>query len=141
MPRRGGRQSLGDISLQLRIQLWDAIHHNRTLYGKKCSSIRSFFNAVDAARKGSVGRKALGAAMGRLDVGLSEAQVERLLRSMDSDNSGAVDFGAPRSPLPPSPARARSHRAPVRSRVCLVDARRGDVGRDGGDRRRSELRG
>ena len=95
MPRRGGRQSLGDISLQLRIQLWDAIHHNRTLYGKKCSSIRSFFNAVDAARKGSVGRKALGAAMGRLDVGLSEAQVERLLRSMDSDNSGAVDFGAP----------------------------------------------
>eukprot|EP01043_Picozoa_sp_COSAG02_P059982 COSAG02_NODE_7746_length_2863_cov_41.939942_1_plen_522_part_10 len=86
------RSTLGFISHTLRIQLWDAIHHGRTLYGKPCTSIRSFFKAVDKANKGSVRRNALGAALTRLDVGLSEAQVVRLLKTMDADNSGGVDF-------------------------------------------------
>ena len=89
---KGSQPTLGFISHTLRIQLWDAIHHGRTLYGKPCTSIRSFFRAVDKANRGSVRRTALGAALTRLDVGLSEAQVARLLKTMDADNSGGVDF-------------------------------------------------
>lgn len=71
-------------------QLWSAIHSKRQLFGQTVQSVTSFFQAVDSEGKGSVGIADLRRAMQRLDVGLSSAQITRLLASIDADQSGAI---------------------------------------------------
>ena len=84
--------SLSDVQLQLRIQLWDAIHFRRSLYGRRCTSLRTFFNAVDQAKTGCVGHDDFREALARLDVGSTLPQLNCLLRTMDSDGDGTVCF-------------------------------------------------
>ena len=86
------RGTLKDVQLQLRIQLWDAIYFTRSLYGKRCGSLRAFFSAVDQDGNGIVGHDELREALVRLDVGTTLPQLEALLRSMDSDSDGTVCF-------------------------------------------------
>ena len=72
-------------------QLWSAIHSKRQLFGQTVQGPSSFFQAVDTDCKGSVGIADLRRAMQRLDVGLSSAQITRLLATIDTDNSGAIE--------------------------------------------------
>lgn len=90
--RRVKRGTLSDVQLQLRIQLWDAIHYGRSLYGKRCFTLPSFFKAVDQDKNGIVGHDELREALVRLDVGTTLPQLTFLLRTMDSDNDGTVCF-------------------------------------------------
>ena len=84
--------SLSDVQLQLRIQLWDVIHYRRSLYGRRCCSLRAFFKAVDQKKKGFVGHDDFREALVRLDVGSTLPQLNCLLRTMDSDGDGTVCF-------------------------------------------------
>ena len=96
-------------------QLWSAIHSKRQLFGRVVQDISSFFAAADRDDKGSVGlvcatqssgcvcsvgpflrdclclQADLRRAMQRLDVGLSSAQITRLLATIDTDKSGAIE--------------------------------------------------
>jgi hypothetical protein len=90
--RRVKKGTLSDVQLQLRIQLWDAIHYGRSLYGKRCFTLPAFFKAVDQDKNGIVGHDELREALVRLDVGTTLPQLTFLLRTMDSDSDGTVCF-------------------------------------------------
>ena len=72
-------------------QLWSAIHSKRPLFGRVVQDISSFFAAADRDAKGSLCRSDLRRAMQRLDIGLSSAQITRLLATIGTDNSGAIE--------------------------------------------------
>ena len=67
-------------------QLWDAIHHGRTLFGHRCSDVASFFQAADRDGSGAITRRELSAAMVRLDLGLSPQQLDRMLSTIDGQD-------------------------------------------------------
>ena len=67
-------------------QLWDAIHHGRTLFGHRCSDVASFFTAADRDGSGAITRRELSAAMIRLDLGLSPQQLDRMLSTIDGQD-------------------------------------------------------
>ena len=72
--------------------LWEAIHIGRTLYGKPCTDLRSFFDACDTDGHEAIVNDRLSDAMMRLGVGLTSAQVETLLATIEVDVSGTVDY-------------------------------------------------
>ena len=76
----------------LRKVLWDAIHHERLLYGKKVHNLKSFFRVMDQTGERGVRKWELRQAMDRMDMGLSRVQHDRLLRTIDTDLSGLIDF-------------------------------------------------
>ena len=49
----------GAGALELTAALWDAIHHRRTLYGRVCSDVRAFFDAIDQGNTGQITREEL----------------------------------------------------------------------------------
>ncbi len=67
-------------------QLWAAIHHERTLFGRPCRNVRTFFDAADRDGSGALTRRELSAAMVRLDVGLSPVQLDRMLSTIDAED-------------------------------------------------------
>jgi len=73
--------------------LWEAVHtRRRTLYGRRCKDMASFFAAVDKDQTGTITRHELREAMVRLDVGLSPVQLDRLVRTIDTDRSGGIEY-------------------------------------------------
>lgn len=76
-------------------QIWSAIHHERTLFGKPCHNVRTFFDAADRDGSGTLTRRELSAAMVRLDMGLSPLQLDRMLSTIDAqdgDKDGLVQY-------------------------------------------------
>lgn len=71
-------------------QLWAAIHHERTLFGRPCRNVRTFFDAADRQSTGALTRRELADAMVRLDMGLSPVQLDRMLSTIDAED-GAKD--------------------------------------------------
>jgi hypothetical protein len=83
-------QSRGDVSIPDTVQaamlrvLWEAIHYrSRTLYGRRCTDLRSFFDAADEGRSGLISRTQLRKALAQLDVGLTSLQLERLVATLE----------------------------------------------------------
>jgi Ca2+-binding EF-hand superfamily protein len=72
--------------------LWEAIHHGRTLYGRPCKDLRSFFDACDTEGHEAIVNDRLSDAMLRLGVGLTPQQVETLISTIDVDVTGTVDY-------------------------------------------------
>jgi hypothetical protein len=66
--------------------LWEAIHHGRTLYGRPCTDLRSFFEACDTEGHEAIVNDRLSDAMLRLGVGLTPQQVETLIDTIDVSN-------------------------------------------------------
>ena len=102
------------VELALRKALWEAIHYGRTLYGRPCSDLASFFAAVDHDGCDAVTCPELSQALTRLDVGLSAVQLDRLLATLDTNRDGVVSYrefkrwmnqGKPRCWSPPRSAR------------------------------------
>lgn len=63
--------------------LWEAIHHGRTLYGRPCKDLRSFFDACDPEGHEAIVNDRLSDAMLRLGVGLTPQQVDTLISTID----------------------------------------------------------
>ena len=83
----------GDINEQKMLGvLWGAIHHGRTLYGRPCTDLRSFFDACDTDGREAIVTDRLQDAMLRLGVGLTDQQVAALIQTIEVDVSGTVDF-------------------------------------------------
>ena len=73
--------------------LWDTVNKGgRTLYGKPCTDLRSFFDALDADGQGIIVRDRLRDALVRLGIGLTKAQANVLVNRIDADIEGTVDF-------------------------------------------------
>ena len=90
VPRPGTRLGAAVEPLLLE-QLWAAIHSRRTLFGRTVENARDFFDAADRDGKGSISPADLRRAMHRLDVGLSSTQISRLLATVDTSRSGAIE--------------------------------------------------
>ena len=67
--------------------LWEAIHHGRTLYGRPCTDLRSFFEACDTEGHEAIVNDRLRDALLRLGVGLTTQQVETLISTIDVSNT------------------------------------------------------
>lgn len=80
------------VEISLKKALWRAMHAGRTMFGKKISSLRAFFAAIDEDGGGTVTRRELHAALLRLDVGAQPRQIGRLLQTIDDDSGGDIDF-------------------------------------------------
>ena len=76
----------------VRQSLWTAIHHRRTLFGRECWNVRSFFKAVDKDGSRIISKSELRQALQRLDVPVSLEQLEALLSTIDTDGSDGIDF-------------------------------------------------
>ena len=70
----------------------DAIGQGRSLFGVQCSDVRSFFSVVDRDGSGWLSRQELQDAMSRLDMGLVDEQLRRLMHSIDTDHDDMVSF-------------------------------------------------
>eukprot|EP01043_Picozoa_sp_COSAG02_P010656 COSAG02_NODE_379_length_23528_cov_140.781510_12_plen_1640_part_00 len=70
----------------------DAIGQRRSVFGVQCRDIRSFFSAVDRDGNGWLSLEELQDAMSRLDMGLVDEQLRRLVRTIDTDSDGQVTF-------------------------------------------------
>lgn len=72
--------------------IWEAIHHGRTLYGRPCKDLRSFFDACDREGHEAIVNDRLSDAMLRLGVGLTPQQVETLISTIDVSNPDSLLF-------------------------------------------------
>ena len=70
----------------------EAIKAGRTLYGKKLTSVRDFFEAVDVDGDGHLTVGELRKAFTRLGLGLSQNMVEDIIMSIDLDSGGKVEY-------------------------------------------------
>ena len=75
--------------------VWDAIHHavdGRTLFGRPCSDLRSFFDACDEDRAGAIGCAKLADALVRLNLGIGPSEAEAWVRTISVQVEGAIEF-------------------------------------------------
>ena len=101
--------------------LWQAVHSRRSLFGTICHDLPTFFAAVDRSSTGMLSQEELRDAFARLDVGLTDTQLDRLMATVDTAHSGRIDFveferwmlagglssaALPESPLPWNPVAA-----------------------------------
>ena len=71
----------------------DAVHHGgRTLYGRKCTDLRSFWTACDREGTQSILGDRLSDAMVRLGLGLNKAQAKSLVAGIAVDVPGTCDY-------------------------------------------------
>jgi hypothetical protein len=106
--------------------LQEAMRHERRLFGRKLGSPAEMFAAIDRDDDGHITLDELNQGLRRLDVGLSEDQVERLLGIVDKNQDACIDQGefealfqlllgdAP--PPPPPPPAEPSHAELVMAR-------------------------
>lgn len=72
--------------------LQDAVHAQRSLFGRTCHDVPSFFVAADRSDTGHLSRSELHDAFSRLDVGLTAVQLGRLMATLDADRDGKVSL-------------------------------------------------
>jgi Ca2+-binding EF-hand superfamily protein len=70
----------------------EEVEVNRSLFGKKLTDARALFDAMDKDGGGVITGTELGAAMQRLGMGLSEAQLQNVLNVLDTDGDGQVTY-------------------------------------------------
>merc|ERR1712196_181150 len=75
--RKDSGSSRGDMDL-IASQIFEAVGHRRELFGQVVSSLTTLFSAIDTNDDGIISLEELRAALRRLDVGLSEMQLNRL---------------------------------------------------------------
>ena len=68
------------------------IKGNRQLFGEKISDVAGLFRAIDADGGGTIERGEFGAALARLGLGLSTAQLSELWSGLDADGNGVIDY-------------------------------------------------
>jgi hypothetical protein len=73
-------------------ELRDVLASDRTLFGKKMHSARDLFDQMDRDGNGLVEVQELQTAFQRLGLGISAAQLDHLVRLIDSDNNGTIDY-------------------------------------------------
>ena len=107
--------------------LYEALKHEREVYGTVCKDAPSLFAAVDRRGVGALSRDDLTAAFSRLDLGLSRSQVSDLISTIAAGGDSArpvVTAASLARWLRPGRIdievwmvrRYRSHQAPSRSR-------------------------
>ena len=72
--------------------LWDAIHHHRRLFGVECKNLQTFVKILDRNGNGVIGRKELHDTLVRLDIGLVDSQLEKLIGTIDANHDGHIDL-------------------------------------------------
>ena len=70
----------------------DAISQGRTIFGVTCRDVGKFFSIVDRDHNGWLSRQELQAAMSRLDMGLVDEQLRRLVHTIDADHDGRIEL-------------------------------------------------
>jgi hypothetical protein len=87
-------RALGSLPMVLNA-VWDAVHHavdGRTLYGRPCSDLRSFFDACDQDRAGAIGCAKLADALVRLNLGIGPSEAEAWVRTISVQVAGTIEF-------------------------------------------------
>ncbi len=64
----------------------------RTLYGKKLKDAKQAFQVMDKDGDGTLDEAELKQAMERLGVGLTDLQLSKLMRAVDTDGEGTIDY-------------------------------------------------
>ena len=72
--------------------LFDAISHGRTLWGQPVEDLDSFIDVMDQNHDGLISRSELLDVLKRLDVGVMESQLERLVHSIDANRDGEIEL-------------------------------------------------
>ena len=72
--------------------LWDAIHHHRRLFGVECKNLQTFVKILDRNGNGVISRKELHDTLVRLDIGLVDSQLEKLIGTIDANHDGHIDL-------------------------------------------------
>ena len=74
-------------------QITAAMAAGRTLHGATIETPRDFFAAIDADGTGTVPKHELRAALEKLDVRLTEAQLSTLFSEADTAGDGVLSYG------------------------------------------------
>ena len=72
--------------------IWSAMRHRRKLFGHKLSDVKSVFDAADTDGTGKLSFDEFAAAMKRLDLGLTEEQLQEVFDATDLDGSGKLNY-------------------------------------------------
>lgn len=80
------------VQVALLSVLWQAVHSRRSLFGTICHDLPTFFAAVDQSSTGALSQEELRDALARLDVGLTDTQLDRLMATIDTAQDGKIDF-------------------------------------------------
>jgi calcium-binding protein CML len=64
----------------------------RKLYGKDITDVRSFFNAIDSDGTGRIHPFEISAGLRRLDIKITDGDIQALVETIDSDGDGEMDI-------------------------------------------------
>lgn len=73
--------------------LRQAMAADRSLYGQKIKDARSVFETIDADKSGSLDHAEFEQGCARLGLGLTHEQVVDIIKYVDCDNNGAIEYG------------------------------------------------
>lgn len=110
--------------------LWEGVHAGRSLFGTTCYDIPSFFRAAGRSNGGYLSCSELREAFARLDVGLTAAQLDGLLVSLDTDRDGKVSLPELESWMSVSWTKADSRKTGVRVKAERADLAAAHFGTD-----------
>lgn len=72
--------------------IWSAMRHHRKLFGHEVADIKATFDAVDSDNTGSVSLQEFQVAMKRLDLGLSDEQLQVVFDASDKSHDGRLQY-------------------------------------------------
>ena len=116
--------------------LFDAISHGRTLWGQPVEDLDSFIDVMDQNHDGLISRSELLDVLKRLDVGVMESQLERLVHSIDANRDGEIELeefaawmraGGQTPVAEPEETEAQSIEAELTKRLEREEAQTGDI--------------